>query len=379
MGKIKVFIQGLNEPPLNFQLIDLNIPILPYPKFLHFNPHFLLLSDELTITLENIALTSQLKNQFEKEISISTSTILKFIENSPPIPASYLDPEQIPQIFHKHHSIHNEFLSPEILHQCYSIVVENRSILIEAFSKIGLFYALSSLSQLIHFNQHFWVIQSLQLFDYPSSQKRICSIPAKLPEFTQKAEIIRWLTYARRYKYNFVFVADNKISQDIQDLFSEMEFAEITLKSSHNSGNAESHYNWLCPIFDLAFYAVSYWNSQSVDMNKFQRAFILDFFGMNNTHLLWELMSLFLHLPNGFIYNRKNFQSLIEQKFGMQFQSLSRRHRKKIKKSCIVAAEMFPIVQKTLNKNKDVVQSFEDRLLSILSQINSGLRLSQIK
>lgn len=370
MGTIKVLIQGLDYPPSNFQVIDLNIPILPFPKLLHFFPQFFLLSDELTITLENLPLSSQIKKWFENEISSHTTSILKFIDKSPSIPISYLKPEKIPQIFENHSSHPNDALSPDQLSQCYSIVVENCSILIEAFSDIGVFYALSSLSQLIHSNQRKWVIQPLQLFDYPSSSKRICSLPIHLPEFTKNAEKIRWLSYASRYKYNVVNIYSNAVSQDIQDMFPEMKFAEFNSSPSQNPENSDFYYNWLCPIFDLAFYAVNYWDSHVQDTDKYQRAFILDFFGMNNTHLLWELVSLFFHLPNGFIYSGKNFQSLLKQNFGLLFQSFSRHHRKKIKKSCTIAAEMFPIVQKTLGKNKDVELIFEQRLSMLLNQIN---------
>ncbi len=362
MGKIRIVIEGLNIPPPDFQIIDLNKPLIPTPKQISFVPNYFILPKLLHIASENLQFSPQIKKWFEENLKYKNSFELKFEETIPdPKGAThdghYSGPDRTPNLYSFQHF------------ESYFLTIDSSGIRIEAEHEIGLFYALTSLSQLIHLNQHRWVVQSVKIFDYPTLATRACALPSNSLDCSKGSELHRWLTYARRYKYNQVQFSSTVISSPFQGLFPEMIFTPQPEASSLKNTGERFEYNWFCPYFDLAHKAALNWNLPPIDTEKFQRAFIVDFFGMYNSHLLWELVLSLYHLPNRIIYDEKLLNALSSGALGTNLSKFSRSQRKSIVKNVTTAIEMFPIIRKTLNRNQDRAQVIEDRLIMIHKRI----------
>ncbi len=362
MGKIRIVIEGLNIPPPDFQIIDLNKPLIPTPKQIKFSPNYCILPKLLHIASENLQFSPQIKKWFEENLKYKTSFELKFEETIP-------DPKGAPHDDHYSDLDQTLKLSSFQHSESYFLTIDSSGIVIESKHEIGLFYALTSLSQLIHLNQHRWVVQSVKIFDYPTLATRACALPSNSLDCSKGSALHRWLTYARRYKYNQVQCSSTVLSSAIQGMFPEMLFTPQAAESSLENTGERFEYNWFCPYFDLAYNAARLWELSSTNTDKFQRAFIVDFFDMYNTHLLWELVLSLYHLPNRMIYNQKLFEALSDGALKANLSKFSRFQRKTIFKKVTTAIEMFPIVRKTLTKNQDSAQVIENRLAMIHKQI----------
>jgi hypothetical protein len=102
------------------------------------------------------------------------------------------------------------------------------------------------------------------------------------------------------------------------------------------------------------------WNAQlHLDLkqkyNAFQHAFISDFFGMPNYHLLWDAIEIISKINRGGVFSTEFYNQLWEHPFGMTLPSYKTSWAKKDVKQLAIAQEMLVTAKNTITRNMDLI------------------------
>jgi hypothetical protein len=181
-------------------LIDPNRPVLPSPQKLFYSSNYF----KLAFTKENPLKIDVYNVEVPERITYHLKELLLY-KNAFPIDIEYFPyptpphPERIIPFIQSFENI-----SPPIKKQAYVIEIVDNFIRIWADSDIGLYYGLTTLSQLIHENQKHWVVQASLIIDYPTYELRgttdqVCH--GQVPTVNTIKRLIRFLS---RYKKNLL-------------------------------------------------------------------------------------------------------------------------------------------------------------------------------
>ena len=184
MNTVKsIRICGLPSVSPTFRLLDMNRPLTPHPQSLRYMPTFFLIPDQILIEFDDVnshtPLSTRLENLLQEKHSWQiqhTISTEKTSEDSE-IPLGMRSLQEGP-----------------IKDQSFCLSITDNTIVLQAFTSQGLFYGIGALSQLIHHNQGKWVVQQVEILDYPTIPIRGIILPLKKIRQISSDEIVELLS-----------------------------------------------------------------------------------------------------------------------------------------------------------------------------------------
>lgn len=390
-------IQGLSSVPPSFRLLDINRPISPHPQTLHYVPVFFLFPEEIVIEYENVNHPSPLSTRFENLLQEKHSWQIKH-EFSPKNTANS---SKIPSGLH---------VLPEgpIKDQSFSLSIKDNTIKLQAFTDQGVFYAIGALSQLIHQNQRKWVVQQVEIHDYPTIPLRGIIILFKnikqisSDEFVdllsgllllrmntieidtfgepQKFETIKTRIIQEFAEKNFIeYIHATSLKESVLTIPLLIEpriypnLAQITkslaalsknsLKKQKTkllldvSSSSDFLPDWRILLHGIALGLDWGWNPIDRPIDQYYRAFYTELFGMHNPHLFADMIEKVSELD-----------SLLSSEANSTF---SKRKWQKWDRKISIAREMHTIANRTIIRHQEFMKAIE----ILLDQMDQNLKM----
>ncbi len=352
----------------NFQVIDIDKPIIPTPQYIAYKSNFYKLPKEIIINIDQISL-----NTISKEL---INTILCFKHNFTIVYSelNHVKSGKAIDLTQKFGAIIKEKkLTQEQSDQMYILSISNKKIEISALTIQGLLYGMNSVSQIIHINQNSWVVQQMDIIDYPTVSKRISSIP-KIRNNYFSDEF--WINLLFRYKINYLFLHNSDSHplkstpvhtpsfSEIESLAKPFNIKIINNATIHNFDHIinTNQINPNYPYKDMIRFIEKTWNSEKNVSNNIQECFIFDIFGMYNPHLLWKFILSFLSLneeiSSFLIHNQDSF--IIKSKSIFIKYHLYRKKKKRntILKKIENLEEMYFYITNSVIRNMNIIENF---------------------
>jgi len=390
-------IQGLPSVPPSFRLLDINRPISPHPQALHYVPVFFLFPEEIVIEYENVNRTSPLSTRFENLLQEKHSWQIKQAFS----PKNTANSGKIPLGLH---------VLPEglIKDQSFSLSIKDNTIKLQAFTDQGMFYAIGALSQLIHQNQRKWVVQQVEIHDYPTIPLRGIIIPYKKIKRISSDEIVDLLSGLLLMRMNIIEIdtfgepqKNETTNTRIIQEFAEQNFIECILATSLKesvltiplliepylflnlpqitkslailsknsikkqktkllldvSSSSDSLPDWRILLHGIAVGLDWAWNPIDRPKDQYYRAFYTELFGMHNPHLFADMIEKVSELVT--LLSPEANSTLSKQKWQKWSRKIS------------IAREMIKIANRTIIRHQEFMRAIE----ILLNQIEHNLKM----
>ncbi|MHA1746904.1 MAG: glycoside hydrolase family 20 zincin-like fold domain-containing protein [Promethearchaeota archaeon] len=397
MNTVKIIrIRGLSSVSPTFRLLDMNRPLSPQPQSIHYAPTFFLIDDEILVEYERVNAHSPLSTRLEKLLQEKHSWQIKHTfstkntADSMDIPSGL---QSLPQ--------------GSIKDQCYSLTIQGNSILLLAFTDAGLFYGIGALSQLIHHNQGKWVVQQVEIQDYPTIPDRgFCISLDNLNQIPieEIIDLLSGLLLVRMNTFEIITVGEPQ-NIDVAKVRIVQEFAEqnfikytaspsleesvITFPSLSNpsqfldlqqitkslailsknsietqktklllnvSSSTKILPDWRNLIHGIGVGLDWAWNPIDRPKDHYYRAFYAELFGMHNPHLFADMIEKVSELS-----------TLLSPEADSTY---SKRKWQKWSRNLSIAREMATITNRTILRHQEFMKAIE----VLLDQLEQNLK-----
>jgi hypothetical protein len=398
MNTVKlIFIRGLPSVSSTFRLLDMNRPLSPHPQSIHYSPTFFLIDKEILIEYKGVNRISPLSARLEYLLQERHSWRIKHTFSG----NFTSDSDEIPSFLHS-------LPQGSIKDQSFSLTIRDGTIALQSFTDQGLFYAIGALSQLIHHNQGKWVVQHVEIQDYPTIPLRGLSISSKKFNQIPVEEIKDLLSGLLLVRINIFEVftigePQNLVASNIESVqeFAEQNFIEFIASSSHEesiltfslrskpsqfldlqqmtkslailsknilkkqktklllnvSSSTEILPDWRNLLHGIGVGLDWAWNPNDRPKDHYYRAFYTELFGMHNPHLFADMIEKVSEL-----------NTLLSPEANSMF---SKRKWQRWSRKISTAREMATIANRTIIRHQEFMKAIE----VLLDQMEQNLKM----
>jgi len=373
----------------------MNRPLSPQPQSIHYSPTFFLIDDEILVEYEGVNAHSPLSTRLEKLLQEKHSWQIKhtFSENF------NSDSNDISSVLHC-------LPQGSIKDQCFSLTIQDNTILLQAFTDQGLFYGIGAFSQLVHHNQGKWVVQQVEIRDYPTIPRRGISISLEdlnKISIEETTDLLSGLLLGRMNTFEIITVGEPQkfeaSTKRIVQEFAEQNFIEFTSSSSTEesglthpllskpsqflnlqqitksltmlsktleqqktklllnvSSSPKNLPDWRNLLHGIGVGLDWAWNPIDRPKDQYYRAFYTELFGMHNPHLFADMIEKISELS-----------TLLSPEADSTY---SKRKWQKWSRKLSIAREMATIANRTILRHQEFMKAIE----ILLDQVEQNLK-----